>query len=289
MKKILITGAHSFIGSYFIKASEMYEVEEVDLEHVSFDNIDFKGFDVVFHVAAIVHQDASISDQKYLEVNRDLAYNVAKAAKSQGVSQFVFMSTVKVYGENSTEEDPWTELSECFPQDAYGKSKLAAEQLIGALASDAFAVSIIRTPVVYGCGVKGNIALIGRFISKFRILPLGGIKNKRAMIYIGNLIYIIQIVIEKKYSGVALASENEGYSTSQFVNYLADASKKRIFILPLPHFVIGLIKQLKPGLYDRLFGSMVLCNDKTVAVLDLQLPYKAPYGFNEVMNGIEKE
>lgn len=287
MKKILITGAHSFIGTYFTSASESYDVHEVDLETIALDDISFKDFDVVFHVAAIVHQDSSMPEHKYLEINRDLAYNVAKAAKSNGVSQFVFMSTVKVYGENSSEEDPWTEVSECSPQDAYGKSKLLAELLLEGLVNDDFIVSIIRTPVVYGSGVKGNVAMIGRFISRFRFLPLGGIHNKRAMIYIGNLIHIIQSVIDQKYPGVVLASENMGYSTSQFVTFLSDSSCKRTLITPLPYFVIALIKYVRPNLYNRLFGSMVLCNDKTVLALNIKLPYQPVFGFEQVMKGIE--
>lgn len=283
MKKILISGATSFIGSYFTQASPDYDVEEFDIERESIENMPFDGVDIVFHVAAIVHQDVSISDELYYYVNRDLALTVATKAKAAGVKHFVFMSTVKVYGENSTLAHPWIEESTCYPEDAYGKSKLEAENLLLALEDDDFKVMIVRTPVVYGAGVKGNIQRIARMMNRFRIVPLGGIDNKRAMIYIGNLVYIIQRGMEQRVSGIVLAAEGQGYSTTEFVNYLAQSANKRILVLPLPHFVIFLVKKLRPTLHQRLFGSMVLDNSRSQQKLGIQLPYTPEYGFKEVM------
>lgn len=286
MKKVVITGAHSFIGSYFAKASPDDEVTEFDLEHESLDQLSFMGQDVVFHVAAIVHQDASISDALYYHVNRDLAVSVARKAKADGVKQFVFMSTVKVYGENSTVVHPWTEESPCHPQDAYGKSKLEAETLLQALQDNDFRVMIVRTPVVYGEGVKGNIQRMAQMMHKVRVVPLGGIDNKRAMIYIGNLVYIIKKGMDKQFSGIVLAAEGQGYSTSEFVKYLANNASKRIIVLYLPQFVISLTKKLRPSLHQRLFGSMVLDNSRSQDKLDLSLPYTPDFGFKEVMKSL---
>jgi len=106
---ITITGANSFIGSYFKQNSSQFAVNEVCVQKNKLSEIDFKNIVVVFHVAAIVHQDKSIPEETYFKVNSDLAFAVAKKAKQDGVKQFVFMSTVKVYGENSTAQNPWTE------------------------------------------------------------------------------------------------------------------------------------------------------------------------------------
>ena len=130
MKNIIITGANSFIGSYFKNQIKEFEIKEVCLIENTLQSIDFSSYNVVFHVAAIVHQDKSIPEVTYFKVNSDLAFDVAQKAKKDGVKQFVFMSTVKVYGENTTEEKLWTEETECLPVDAYGKSKLEAENRI---------------------------------------------------------------------------------------------------------------------------------------------------------------
>lgn len=282
--KILITGANSFIGTFFKNNSPQFQVSEVDLLKTKPDKIDFTGKDVVFHVAAIVHQDKSIPESTYFAVNSDLAFNIANQAKKQGVKQFVFMSTVKVYGENSTQENPWTEKSDCYPTDAYGKSKLDAEKRILALVDDSFVVSIIRTPVVYGAGVKGNIQKIARLIKKYKIIPLKGIDNKRAMVYIGNLIAIIQQTIKQQKGGVFLAGDGRLLSTSEFVELLIKAEKSKRLFIRFPKCFQLFIKTIKPGFYNRLFGSMVIDNTKTFDTLSFTPPFIPEQGLKEVMD-----
>ncbi len=286
MKKVLIIGANSFIGTYFANDSAEYEVTEFDIENEDIETISFAGYDVIFHVAAIVHQDSSITDELYFHVNKDLAVAVAKKAKAEGVNQMVFMSTVKVYGENTSLDNPWTEQSVCNPQDAYGKSKLEAEKLLLLLADGDFKIMIVRTPVVYGQGVKGNIQRIAQVMRKVRIIPLGGIHNKRAMIYVGNLVYIIKQGIEKQISGVVLAAEGQGYSTSEFVCFLKNSSSKKILVLSLPKLMKIFMKKFRPSLYQRLMGSMVLDNTITQHKLKLNLPYTPEMGFQEVMDSL---
>ncbi len=286
MKKILITGKNSFIGKYFKQNCNYAEVSEISLIDNNSSEIDYSNYDAVFHVAAIVHQDTSISDNKYYEVNSDLAYNTAYKAKLDGVKQFVFMSTVKVYGENSSIDRPWTEDSVCTPVDAYGKSKLDAEKRLMVLNDDSFKVSIIRTPVVYGANVKGNIQKISKFVVNNRLVPFNGIDNKRAMVYIGNLVYLINEVIKQAKAGVFLANDKENVSTSQFVKKIINEINGYRLFLPIPKLFQEVIRIIKPSFYSRLFGSMVINNSKTIKELKLIIPYKVEDGIKEVVNGL---
>lgn len=285
-KVIKITGSNSFIGSYFINNSPEFQVGEVDLLSIKPAYIDFSDTDVVFHVAAIVHQDKSIPDAKYFVVNSDLAFNVAQKAKLDGVKQFVFMSTVKVYGENSTEENPWTENSQCLPSDAYGKSKLEAEKRLLELNDRSFVVSIIRTPVVYGAGVKGNIQKIAKLVKKQKLIPFKGIDNKRAMVYIGNLVALIQEVIKQQKGGIFLASDTQILSTSEFVALLIESTGKKKYFIVFPKLMQSIIKLVKPNFYNRLFGSMVINNLKTCKELNFIPPYSSKKGLKEVIDSI---
>ena len=216
-----------------------------------------------------------------------MAIQVATKAKLDGVKQFVFMSTVKVYGENSTSDNPWTEDSECNPVDAYGRSKLDAEVRLLDMNSKDFTVSVIRTPVVYGANVKGNILKITKFVLSNRVIPFNGIDNIRAMVFIGNLVYIIKEVIKQNKSGVFLANDVINFSTSDFVrNIIKEAEGKKIFI-PIPKNVQKTIALLKPSFYNRLFGSMVIDNSNTIKKLKIKLPYSNKYGIKEIINGIK--
>lgn len=282
MRRILIIGADSFIGKHFLKSSSVFEVEEYDILNKGLELLEFNNVDVAFHVAAIVHQDRSISDDVYLSVNRDLAYKVALKAKEAGVKQFVFMSTVKVYGENSSIEHPWTEKSPCKPEDAYGKSKLAAEELISNLEDDNFIVSIIRTPLVYGAGVKGNVHKIVSLLDHYPIIPLGGIHNARSMVYLGNLIALIERVIEKKHGGISLASDSETMSTSTFLKYLIKASGHKTRLVSFPKIFQKMIWLMMPKLGRRLFGSLVVDNSVTCQRLDFEPPYLPSQGVKDI-------
>lgn len=285
-RRVLITGANSFIGTFFKDNSDSFEIEEVCLQENKVSEIDFSSYDTVFHVAAIVHQTSTVPDSIYFNVNSTLASEVAKAAKEQGVKQFVFMSTVKVYGENSEESAPWTEESECQPSGAYGKSKLDAERLLKDLDDKDFIVSIIRTPVVYGAHVKGNIQKMAIYIKRTHIIPLNGIKNKRAMVYIGNLIPLIYRVIDLRARGVFLAGDREAISTSEFARLMIGASHKRKLFITLPHWLQVIIKQLTPNIHRRVLGSMVLDNSKTFETLDFHPPFTVDEGLEDVMGSI---
>ncbi|MFP4487435.1 MAG: NAD-dependent epimerase/dehydratase family protein, partial [Campylobacterales bacterium] len=195
-KTVLITGSSGFIGSYFTKKySSKYEMEFFSFRTDDFDALDCSDIDVVFHLSALVHQMSRASSDEYERVNVTQTLELARKVKESGVGQFVFMSTVKVYGEES--ESVYTEDSICRPEDEYGRSKLKAENELLKLEDDSFKVSIIRTPIVYGYGVKANIKSLVSLVDRVPLLPFGGIENRRSMVYVGNLCHLVDVVIEQ--------------------------------------------------------------------------------------------
>ncbi len=227
MPKILITGANSFIGKNFMRFSKFAEVEEVSLIELNPEDIDFSKYDIILHLAAIVHRSKKNHDAEYFSVNRDLSINVAKQAKAAGVRQFIFLSTMKVYGKFNPGIDLWNEDSPCFPEDSYGLSKYEAELGLKKLEDPNFTVSIIRTPIVYGPGVTANILKLIKLIERFPILPFKKVGNNRHYTYVENLVGFIDRIIEIKASGIFIAMDDEGLSTNDLVILLSTYLHKK--------------------------------------------------------------
>ena len=161
-KTLMITGASGFIGSNFIaRYKDRYNTISIDLIKNKPEDLDFKNVDCVLHLAALVHQMKGAPREKYFEINTELTRRVAKCAKASGVKHFVFYSTVKVYGYDGdlyNHDIILNEDSPCNPKnDPYGESKLEAEKILKELEENEFKVGIIRPPMVYGKGVKGNM------------------------------------------------------------------------------------------------------------------------------------
>jgi len=283
VKKILLTGASGFIGAYFI---QKYETKN-DIKSFSFlkDNLntlDCSDIDVVFHLSALVHQMGGASSEEYAKVNVSQTLELAKKAKESGVKHFVFMSTVKVYGEET--DSKYTENSACNPEDEYGKSKLKAEFELQKLRSESFKVSIIRTPIVYGYGVKANIKNLVNLVDKVLVLPFGGIENRRSMVYIGNLSHLVDEVITQQKEGIFLASDDKPLSTSKLIELIAKNLDKKLFLVKIPLFETFL-KLLKPSIHKRLYGSLEVDNTITKQKLNLRNPYSVEEGIHFMING----
>lgn len=268
MPRILIIGKGSFIGSNFIKHSKYFGVKEVDIINQKPENIDFSGFDVVIHLAAIVHQKKSIPKDEYFRVNTLLPIAIAKLAKSKGVKQFIFLSSSKVYGRYDENQLPWNEQTECKPTDFYGESKLKAEQELLILADDTFRISIIRTPMVYGEGVKANMLQLIKLVDLFPILPFKGVQNKRSITYTENLVAYMDRIIEHEKSGLFIAMDAESPSIEFLVVSIQKSLGQKRLIFNPGQFLMKLISIFLPGYYERLYSSSVLDNTETRRILN---------------------
>ena len=282
MAKLLLTGSNGFIGSYFKKHySHIHQIATFSFLNESLDTLNLAETDVVVHLSALVHQMGGANKKEYEDVNITQTLKLAQKAKESGVKHFIFMSTVKVYGEES--DTVYKEDTKCNPRDEYGESKLEAETKLQKLDDDSFTVSIVRTPIVYGEGVKANILNLINLIKKVPVLPFGNIQNRRSMVYVGNLCAIINRIIELRKPGIFLASDDRAFSTTEFVHLIALALNKKSFLVSVPFFQF-LLKQIKPSLYNRLYKSLEVDNTFTKKVLGFSNPYSIEEGIKLMIN-----
>ena len=267
-KTLMITGASGFIGSNFIERyKDKYNIIPMDLLKVKPEGIDFNGVDIVLHLAALVHQMQGTPREKYFEVNTELTKRVAKEAKKQGVKHFVFYSTVKVYGYDGdlyNHNMILNEESECNPvNDPYGESKWEAEKILRNLEDDNFKVGIIRPPMVYGKGVKGNMESLIKLVKLLPILPFNYDKNRRSLVNIENLMYLTTLVIDKEAQGVFLPLDEKNISLKEIVVGIEKAySLKRINVSMIQP-VFWMLTKVKPNIMVRLFGTLQFDNKLT--------------------------
>ncbi len=278
---LLLTGATGFIGKYFVRHTQA-RVTAVSLRSQGLEDSSFEGYDVLVHLAAIVHQKKGSKTHVYDRVNTELSIALARKAKREGVKQFVFMSTVKVYGEES--DIPYTEDSPCHPQDDYARSKHKAETELLKLQDNAFTVSIIRTPIVYGHGVKANIKNLVTLTGTIPFLPFAGTMNRRSIVYVGNLCALIDCVIAKRAGGIFLASDDAALSTSDLIAKIGKAIGKTPLLITIPGFDV-LLKSLRPSLYRRLYGNLVVDNTATLKKLGFQNPFTTDEGIWLMIHG----
>ncbi|MFX4233907.1 NAD-dependent epimerase/dehydratase family protein [Aliarcobacter butzleri] len=281
--KLLITGSNGFIGNYFINNyKSKYNIKTFSFLKDDINRLDCNSIDIVFHLSALVHQMGGASASEYEKINVTQTLQLAKKAKESGVKHFVFMSTVKVYGEETN--SIYTENTVCNPEDDYGKSKLKAEHELQKLEDENFKISIIRTPIVYGYGVKANIKNLINLVNKVPVLPLGKIKNKRSMVYIGNLCHLVDEIIIQKKSGIFLACDDEPLSTSKLIELIAKNLDRKMYLIKIPFFET-LLKILKPSFHERLYGSLEVDNNITKEKLNLKNPYSVENGVRLMIKG----
>lgn len=286
MKKLLITGSTGFVGSHFIeKYSSKYDIKLFSFRKDDLSTLDCINIDVILHLSALVHQMGGANASEYERVNVTQTLELAKKAKKSGAKHFVFMSTVKVYGEETI--NVYTESSECKAEDEYGKSKLKAERELLKLEDKSFKVSIIRTPIIYGYGVKANIKSLVNLVNKISVLPLGKIENKRSMVYIGNLCHLVDVVIgatEVALPNIFLACDDKPLSTSRLCELIAKSLNKKVYLIKVPFFE-SLLKLVKPSFHKRLYGSLEVDNSITKKRLNLSNPYSVEEGIEFMIKG----
>ena len=270
IKKILITGANSYIGISFVRWlaqwPEKYLVDTVDMIDGSWREKSFAGYDVVFHVAGIAHVSADPSKEDlYYKINRDLAVETAEKAKTEGVKQFIFMSSMIVYGkdEPAGSQKVITFETQPSPSDFYGMSKLEADLAIQKMADGNFAVSIMRPPVIYGPGCKGNFPRLLDLAKKTFVFP--NITNSRSMLYIDNLCEFLRITIDNSRTGIFFPQNKEYVSTKDVIVEYRKQTGKSTVLLPFPGFLVSLMSGI--DVFNKAFGTKVY--DKNMSQLDL--------------------
>ncbi|MDH5747813.1 MAG: NAD-dependent epimerase/dehydratase family protein, partial [Rhodospirillales bacterium] len=243
------------------------------------------GADAVVHLAARVHvmrERGSASDTLHQRINVDGTRRLAEAAVSAGVKRFVFLSTVKVNGEKTCAV-PFTERDLPAPQGSYGKSKWQAEQILTDLAArTGLEVVILRSPLVYGEGVKGNFLSLLRLAVVGLPLPLGHIDNRRSIIYLGNLLdIIIQCLTRREAAGQTyLVRDGEDVSTSGLIDHLGHALGRKVMLVPAPPFLLRLLGLItgRPAAAQRLLDSLVVDDGKIRRELGWTPPYTLARG-----------
>lgn len=272
MKKILITGANSYIGisleKWLERYPDKYYVDSISLRCDSWKEKDFSKYDVLFHVVGIAHiKEIKANTDLYYNVNRDLVYEVAQKAKSDGVKQFIFLSSMSVYG---IENGVIDKNSPRNPKSNYGKSKLQAEELIEPLGDDTFKVVILRPPLIYGKGCKGNYTKLAKLILNIPFFP--DVKNKRSMIYIDNLCEFVRLLIDDCNSGLFLPQNEEYVCTAEMVKLIAQVHCKKIWMTKLFNYLLSV---LKLSMVNKVFGDLVYEKDitqyiKTYCIVDFE-------------------
>lgn len=270
MKRILITGAGSYIGksvkAWLERWQEDYRVETLSLRDNDWRARSFRDYDAVLHVAGIVHQAKSKEDpaqaELYDRVNHRLAVETAQKAKEEGVRQFIFMSTESVYGLTApvgkvvtiTKDTP------VHPVDNYGISKAKAEEELSALRGDTFKVAILRPPMIYGKGCKGNYQTLAKLAKQLPVFPL--VDNQRSMLYIDNLSEFIRLIVEDEADGLFCPQNAEYVATSDMVNRIAHANGRGILMVRGFGWALKLLSPMT-GMVNKAFGS--LCYDRSLS------------------------
>lgn len=259
MKKILITGANSYIGtnfeSYVKQWADDYIVDTVDMIDETWKEKDFSEYDTVFHVAGIAHvsTDPKMEDL-YYKINRDLTIETAKKAKAEGVKQFIFMSSIIVYGDSRSDKRVIDRNTAPTPSNFYGNSKLQAEKGIREIESEEFRIVILRPPMIYGKDSKGNYPKLAKAAQKLPFFP--DIDNERSMLHIDNLCEFIKLVIDNEESGLFFPQNKEYVKTSEMVRLIAEVHGKKIRFTKVFNLILKLLG-LRIGLVNKVFGNLV--------------------------------
>ena len=262
-KRVLVTGVNSYIGNAFRSYMEQYPeeavVDGISVRNDAWKTLDFSGYDCIFDVAGIAHADTGhVSEEvkkRYYAVNCDLTVALAQKAKEEGVRQFIFMSSAIVYGDSApigfqrmiTRDTPPA------PADFYGDSKLQAEKGILPLADDHFKIAVLRPPMIYGKGSKGNYPVLSKMAQKLPAFPK--VENCRSMLYIGNLVEFVRLVIKNEESGFFFPQNGQYSNTSQLVQMIAEAHGKHIILVGGCTVPLRLLSQAT-GLVNKAFGSL---------------------------------
>ena len=284
MKRILITGANSYIGTsverYLLEYNaktgrEQYHIDTLSLRNLAWEQYDFSSYDTIFHVAGIAHADighvSGETKKQYYEVNCDLAVKTAEKAKREGVPQFVYMSSVIVYGESAPVGGRKHITAETKPAPAnfYGDSKWQAEQQLRTIESGQFAVAVLRPPMIYGRNSRGNFKMLLSLAQKTPVFP--SISNERSMLYIENLAEFVRLLIDSQKGGLFFPQNAEYVTTAQMVKAIGEADGKNITLLGLLNPFVRLAAKMPGkigGMANKAFGTLTIDQKLSVREID---------------------
>jgi nucleoside-diphosphate-sugar epimerase len=304
---ILLTGSTGFVGAnlrktllakngmivktvvrHLINRNDGLCFEVGDINSTTDYSVALKGASIVIHCAARVHiMDDKVSDPltEFRAVNTEGTLNLANQAAKAGVKRFIFLSSIKVNGESTSNCSAFTAYDDRLPEDSYGVSKSEAEEKILVLGKEmGMEIVIIRPPLVYGEGVKANFASLMRFVGKGFPLPFRAInKNKRSLVSIYNLADLISVCIDhpKAANQIFLVSDDNDLSTAQMIAMLAKVQGRSNLSIPVPAWCFKLAGKClkKEAMVDRLIGSLQLDIEHTKNTLNWTPPYSVEHGF----------
>ena len=256
MRNVLVLGKNSYIGKHLAEHLQQfpadYSVCSISQRDDRWKSMDFSTFDSIVDCVGIAHRkETKANAHEYYEINSDLAFQTAKKAKDASVKQFIFLSSMSVYG---MDEGVITKETQPNPKTHYGRSKWQAEQQIVPLQDKTFHVAIIRPPMVYGEGCKGNYQTL---VTLAKILPVvPDYKNERSMISIENLCAYLKRLIDERSCGVFLPQDPEYHCTCDMIQEIAHNSDKSVRKTRLLNPGATLLKSFtRAG--EKAFGNLI--------------------------------
>lgn len=264
MPRILITGKNSYVGNmtekWLQQKEEDFTIDKISMRNDEWKKLDLGVYDSIIHVAGIAHNS---SDKKledlYYSVNRDLTVELAKKAKEDGARQFIFLSSIIVYG---TKNEVITKDTKPNPDNFYGESKLQGEEGILPLSAQDFNVVIIRPPMIYGKGSKGNYPKLSKLAKITPVFP--DFPNRRSMMHIDMLSELIYLLIIKQKSGIFHPQNRDYVQVSNLVYIIAQVSGKRLITFKILNHLIRLLKSEK--FVNKIFGNLIY--DSSLSKID---------------------
>lgn len=285
MKRILITGANSFVGTnierWLMREPEQFMVDTVDTMNEAWKQADFSQYDAVFHVAGIAHVDPKPEMAPlYYKVNRDLTIEIARWAKAHGVKQFIYMSSRIVYRASKSLKGNVTSRGTLpDPNDFYGDSKLQAENGLHKLECPTFKVAILRPPMIYGPGNKGNLPRLAWLATKIPIFPAW--HNRRSMLHVNNLAEFVKQIILRDMKGTFFPQNAEYADTVEIVRQFAREHGHRIWISRLFNPFVWLGSFFLPAI-PKMFADSYYEQEMSRMDFDYQI-----VSFEESLKGLD--